>query len=796
MRIRFAVVLASVLFLWSGSASGQGSFSLDHVDGLLNTDTVSTDVPITFYLRWTNNTGANIRGCSNGFEVYSPDGAVWDPITWVPYRDFSQMPPVVVEYYPGWSTIIFDNSLDFNPYGVTGSGADTIGFSGTKKYGTGVVDGFDDVVYTISTIVNDAQHGKTLCLDSCFYPPANDWVWSGDTVDPVNPGTGDIYPGWGGPYCFFIRDPDYVPPSNLVLSTDSLHYLAIDGGPNPVYQSFDVNTDNDPLSFTASEGVTWLQVNPTGGTTPETINVYVNIAGLAVGTYYTDVTINSPAAENSPQRVVVKLEIIPPPPEISVNPTSFQFFAVVDEDNPEPKTLTIKNVGASILNWTVTNTESWLSLDPLSGVDSADVTVSVDIAGLAYGDYFDSIVVSDPLAINDPVKVPVRLTMGSNLPVIEVDSAFNYIIVEEGGQTTPGREILIRNGGIGLMNFWLTDNSSRLASYTPSSGSAPQTVMVDFKTIGGVTGTDYYDTLWVYSNEAVNSPFPVVFLFHYVEEAAFLYVDVDSIDFDVYRCDQGAGVGNPWEQIYVYNSGGDDPVQVNLLFDSELFEAIPPSATAPRVFTIRAFDPLVEAGTYYDTILVSAINAINSPQTVIVKTIVRDGTIPPRIHLETTELVFNIKAGSPAPVPILFPILNRFGGCMEWELVEDVPWMTASNLSGDVPGETILGFDIGGFGCGSYTDSFLVYAPSASNSPQKVSLELNVWNSRGDCNFNCKVNIADVVYLTNYLFYGGPEPQPEWKIGDVNCNEAVNISDMVYLLVYLYHYGPPPCEEP
>ncbi|MDH4157455.1 MAG: dockerin type I repeat-containing protein, partial [candidate division Zixibacteria bacterium] len=239
-----------------------------------------------------------------------------------------------------------------------------------------------------------------------------------------------------------------------------------------------------------------------------------------------------------------------------------------------------------------------------------------------------------------------------------------------------------------------------------------------------------------------------------------------------------------------------NPVMVNLLFDSELFEAIPPSATAPKVFTIRASDPLVEAGTYYDTILVSAINAINSPQTVFVKTVVRDGTIPPRIQLESTELVFNLKAGSPPPVPILFPILNRFGGCMEWEIVEDVPWMSASRLSGNVPGETILGFDIGGFGCGSYTDSFLVVAPSASNSPVKVSLKLNIWNSRGDCNFNCKVNIADVVYLTNYLFYGGPLPRPEWKIGDVNCNEAVNISDLVYLLVYLFHNGAPPCEEP
>jgi hypothetical protein len=573
MRMKFLTALGLVLLLIAGPASGQGWFTLDHVDGLIAADTLSTDVPITFYVRWNNNTGANIVGCANGFRVYSPDGATWNPITWLPYVDYSVSPPTLRVLYPGWNTSIFDYSVDLNPYGVDGVGADTIGFAGVKKYGPGVPIGFNEVVYSISTQVNDAQHGRTLCLDSCFYPPVNEWLWASDTLDPINPGSGDISPAWGGPYCFKIRDPNYVPPVNLILSTDSLEFTGILGGSSPTFQSFNVAGDTRQVNFTVSEATSWLQVSPPSGTTPKTINVMVSIAGLAVGTYYADVTVTAPDAQNSPQKVVVKLRIIPPPPQIWTSPTSFQFFGVVGGANPDPKTMVIKNAGASVLEWAVAGSESWLSLNPGSGVDSGIVTVSVDITGLTYGDYYDTIVVTDPDALNSPVRVPVKLTVGSNLPVIEVDSAFNYIIVPSGQTTIPGRRILIRNGGVGAMNFWLADSSSRLWSWTPGSGTAPQEVLVDFKINDGTSGHDYWDTLWVYSNEAVNSPFPVVFMFHYVDNPAYLTVDKDTIKFVVYRCDQGAGVANPAETFMVRNTGGDDPVDARLFFHSDLFRS-------------------------------------------------------------------------------------------------------------------------------------------------------------------------------------------------------------------------------
>ena len=63
----------------------------------------------------------------------------------------------------------------------------------------------------------------------------------------------------------------------------------------------------------------------------------------------------------------------------------------------------------------------------------------------------------------------------------------------------------------------------------------------------------------------------------------------------------------------------------------------------------------------------------------------------------------------------------------------------------------------------------------------------------GDANDDGTVNIADVVYIVNYLFVGGPEPVPLWIRGDVNCDLTVNIADAVYLVNYLFMNGPAPC---
>ena len=83
-------------------------------------------------------------------------------------------------------------------------------------------------------------------------------------------------------------------------------------------------------------------------------------------------------------------------------------------------------------------------------------------------------------------------------------------------------------------------------------------------------------------------------------------------------------------------------------------------------------------------------------------------------------------------------------------------------------------------------DLDLATANSLSNN---VSVLLNSLSI--DPNGDAQITIADVVYLVNYLFKGGPTPQPI-QAGDANCDGRVTISDAVYLISYLFKGGPTP----
>ncbi len=62
----------------------------------------------------------------------------------------------------------------------------------------------------------------------------------------------------------------------------------------------------------------------------------------------------------------------------------------------------------------------------------------------------------------------------------------------------------------------------------------------------------------------------------------------------------------------------------------------------------------------------------------------------------------------------------------------------------------------------------------------------------GDADASEIITISDVVFLINYIFGGGPAPNPVFR-GDADCNGIVTISDAVYLINYIFGGGAVPC---
>lgn len=63
----------------------------------------------------------------------------------------------------------------------------------------------------------------------------------------------------------------------------------------------------------------------------------------------------------------------------------------------------------------------------------------------------------------------------------------------------------------------------------------------------------------------------------------------------------------------------------------------------------------------------------------------------------------------------------------------------------------------------------------------------------GDANNDGGPNVGDAVYLINFVFKGGPPPDP-YEAGDANCDESVNVGDAVYIINFVFKGGPAPCE--
>jgi hypothetical protein len=79
------------------------------------------------------------------------------------------------------------------------------------------------------------------------------------------------------------------------------------------------------------------------------------------------------------------------------------------------------------------------------------------------------------------------------------------------------------------------------------------------------------------------------------------------------------------------------------------------------------------------------------------------------------------------------------------------------------------------------------------NSIVKARLFAGVSYRTGNVNGDDRVNLADAIYLANYVLKSGPSPLPYPEMGDVDCNSQIQLADVIYLANYILKSGPAPC---
>lgn len=168
-------------------------------------------------------------------------------------------------------------------------------------------------------------------------------------------------------------------PNNPQLSA---YPTSLDFGESSIEESYYVtNTGSGVLTWNVTDDKSWISVTPQSGTTEtETDELTVNIdrLGQDPGTYTGTITITS---DGGNQNINVSMTI-PDEPSLSVTPNSLEFG-----ETTTSLPITVVNAGTGELNWSISDNQEWISVNPTSGTNYSSVNVSIDRAGMSPGDY-------------------------------------------------------------------------------------------------------------------------------------------------------------------------------------------------------------------------------------------------------------------------------------------------------------------------------------------------------------------------------------------------------------------------
>ena len=181
--------------------------------------------------------------------------------------------------------------------------------------------------------------------------------------------------------------------TSVTLSPTSLSFAATAGGSSPAAQSLAVSASSNTDFTVSTGGAAWLSVTPSSGTTPRTLSVSANVAGLAAGTYSGTITVtpNTGTARTAAVSFTVSGATTP---TLAVSPTSLSFAAPVGGSSPAAQSVA---VSASPTNTTFTvgkGAATWLSVSPSSGSTPASLSVATSVGTLAAGTYTGTITVT------------------------------------------------------------------------------------------------------------------------------------------------------------------------------------------------------------------------------------------------------------------------------------------------------------------------------------------------------------------------------------------------------------------
>lgn len=275
-----------------------------------------------------------------------------------------------------------------------------------------------------------------------------------------------------------ITDP---PIPVLSVSPPALSFTAYTGEqPPPAKLVIITHNSSADLDWLATADQPWITLDPSGASSPGTLAVTVNQAGLEPGHYSGSVTISSNNAAIITKTVAVSLTVAdPPPPALVVAPPSLTFNAVTGGALPGAQALLISHTGPAELGWSAATDRPWIELSAAGGTGAATMMVAVDQAGLEPGTYSGLITITLASAASVPASVPVTMVVSAEEPpptltVLPQELTFQRVI---GGPAPAPQSLVVSHSGPPTLT-WSAAADQPWLRLSRSSGLAPATIIV------------------------------------------------------------------------------------------------------------------------------------------------------------------------------------------------------------------------------------------------------------------------------------------------------------------------------
>lgn len=284
-----------------------------------------------------------------------------------------------------------------------------------------------------------------------------------------------------------VDDPQEIPETDeknnitsLLFKVEEAPTLTVDplildfagtvGQPNPAAQIFAIkNSGSGALRWQATANAPWIKLSADTGTVTvnaQTINVNVDLTGLAQGTYQSSVLINSNGGR---ALVAINLTIAAPLPSLDFNPKTLSFAATQGGQNPPEKYIVIRNAGSGLLTAKLTSNQPWLLLKPdtLATAQRDSAQALIALGNLVAGTYTGAITIRANGGVG---VVNVTLIVSPQPPALEVLPRSLNFVATEGTANPPSQPVTVRNVGGGTLQWSVIEQVDWL-SFNSTSGS-------------------------------------------------------------------------------------------------------------------------------------------------------------------------------------------------------------------------------------------------------------------------------------------------------------------------------------